>query len=60
MAKCTFCGKNIVQGTGIALIEPSGKIVNLCSSKCRKNRQMGRDPNKLKWIRKMPENKAAK
>jgi len=60
MAKCTFCGKNIVQGRGLALIEASGKIVNLCSGKCRKNRKMGRDPNKLKWIRKMPEHKAAK
>jgi large subunit ribosomal protein L24e len=60
MAKCTFCGAQIPQGEGIIYVEISGKIINYCSSKCRKNRQMGRDSSKLAWVRKMPENKIKK
>jgi len=60
MVKCTYCGVQIPQGRGIIYVEISGKIINYCSSKCRKNREMGRDPGKMKWITKMPENKAAK
>jgi len=52
MAKCSFCGKQIVQGTGIMFVEMSGRILNFCSSKCRKNKNMGRDGSKLNWIRK--------
>jgi len=60
MTKCTFCGKQITPGTGMMFVEISGKIINYCSSKCRKNRQMGRDAGNLKWITKMPENKGQK
>jgi large subunit ribosomal protein L24e len=49
MAKCSFCGAQIVQGRGIIFVENSGRILNFCSSKCRKNRNMGREPKKLKW-----------
>jgi len=49
MAKCSFCGKQITQGRGIIFVELSGKILNLCSGKCRKNHHLGRDPKKLKW-----------
>jgi len=60
MARCTFCGKQIPQGEGIIHVEISGKIINYCSSKCRKNRDMGRDPKRMKWVTKMPENKIQK
>jgi large subunit ribosomal protein L24e len=60
MAKCTFCGAQIPQGEGIIYVEISGKIINYCSSKCRKNREMGRDPGKMKWITKADHNKEAK
>lgn len=55
MAKCSFCGKQILQGRGVIFVEVSGKINNFCSSKCKKNRRMGRDPLKLKWIQKIGE-----
>jgi large subunit ribosomal protein L24e len=55
MVKCTYCGKNIPQGEGIMHVEISGRIINYCSSKCRKNRNMGREPGKMKWITKRKE-----
>ena len=55
MAKCSFCGSQIHQGRGITYVEVSGKIYNFCSSKCKKNRKLGRDPTRVKWIIKKQE-----
>jgi large subunit ribosomal protein L24e len=57
MAKCSFCGKQIIQGRGLILVQNSGKILNICSSKCRKNINLGRDSGKLKWTEKGREKK---
>jgi len=43
-------------GTGITYVENSGKILYICSSKCRRNLKLGRDPNKLLWISKKKDN----
>jgi large subunit ribosomal protein L24e len=53
MARCSFCGQQIIQGRGIIYVENSGRILNFCSSKCRKNRMMGREAKKMKWIQKL-------
>lgn len=55
MVKCTYCGSQIPMGRGITYVEISGKINTLCSSKCKKNRILGRDPLKLKWTEKSRE-----
>jgi len=48
--KCTFCGENIAAGTGMIYVLKEGKILNFCSSKCKKNQlKLGRNPDKLKW-----------
>jgi large subunit ribosomal protein L24e len=59
MAKCSFCGRQIIQGRGIIFVENSGRVVNYCSSKCRKNRDLGREAKKLKWTEKFREGKKA-
>ncbi|HLC58379.1 MAG TPA: 50S ribosomal protein L24e [Candidatus Nanoarchaeia archaeon] len=50
MVKCSFCGKNIEQGTGKMLIKNIGTVSYYCSNKCEKNnRKLNRDPRKLGW-----------
>lgn len=51
MAKCSFCGNAINQGTGKILALNSGKIVYYCSSKCEKNSKLGRKPIHVKWTK---------
>ena len=52
MAKCTFCGIKIEQGTGKIYVEKSGKMLNFCSSKCEKNQlKLKRKGLTTKWTR---------
>ncbi len=46
---CSFCGYEIPPGTGIMYVKTDGTILYFCSSKCRKNYLLGRNPRKLKW-----------
>lgn len=59
MVRCTYCSRQIIQGRGIIYVENSGKIINFCSSKCRKNLNLGREAKKLKWTEKFREEKKA-
>mgnify|MGYP001575199522 FL=1 len=52
MAKCSFCGLTIQPGRGKMFVTKEGRIFNFCSSKCEKNFALGRDPKKVKWVRK--------
>lgn len=52
MAKCSFCGKKIPPGTGKMFVKATGKIYWFCGSKCEKNFMLGRNPKKVKWVRK--------
>lgn len=50
MAKCTFCGHNIEQGTGKMLVKNDMTIIYFCSNKCEKNMlKLRRDPINIKW-----------
>ncbi|MEM5777049.1 MAG: 50S ribosomal protein L24e [Candidatus Aenigmatarchaeota archaeon] len=49
MAKCSFCNKKLLQGTGKMFVLNSNVIKYFCSRKCEKSWHMGRDSNKLKW-----------
>lgn len=50
MAKCTFCDKEIEQGTGKIYVKKDGKIFWFCSNKCEKNAlKLNRKPANIKW-----------
>ena len=52
MAKCSFCGKTIQQGTGKMFVKNDGKILWFCSKKCEKNLlKLKRKPLKIKWTK---------
>ncbi|HIH38863.1 50S ribosomal protein L24e [Candidatus Woesearchaeota archaeon] len=50
MARCDFCGESIPRGTGRMHVKNDGKILDFCSSKCRKNLlELKRNPLHTKW-----------
>ncbi len=50
MVKCTFCGKEISQGTGLIYVKKDSKVLNFCSRKCEKNMlKLGRKARTTKW-----------
>ena len=56
MPKCVYCGKEYQIPRGLTFVMNDGTVKNLCSSKCRKNRNMKR--RKINWIgKKKKENK---
>lgn len=51
--RCSFCNKEIKEGTGIEFVKTDGTILFFCSSKCEKNKQkLKRSPTKVKWVKK--------
>ena len=50
MPKCTVCKKNYEFPDGLTFVHADGRVLHFCSSKCRKNHEMGR--KKLKWVTK--------
>ena len=52
MPRCTFCKQDYEFPKGVSVVQKSGDIKFYCSSKCRKNAEMGRDNRKVKWVRK--------
>jgi len=52
MTKCAFCSKECKIGKGVTFVKDSGAVLHFCSSKCRKNMNLGRKARKLKWSRK--------
>jgi large subunit ribosomal protein L24e len=57
--KCSFCGENIPQGTGIMYVKNDGRILYFCSSKCDRNTEMGRESKNKKWTQSAAKEKAA-
>ena len=52
MRTCSFCGKEIVDGTGKMYVKKDGSVYSFCSSKCEKNMiKLGRVPRKVKWVK---------
>ena len=52
MPKCSFCGKQYEIPRGLTYVKADGKIFYYCSSKCRKNHELGRVAKRVKWIKK--------
>ena len=50
--ECTFCGKEIVQGTGKIYIKDDGKVWNFCNKKCEMNTvKLGRKGRNTSWTK---------
>ena len=50
--KCSFCDAEIEPGTGILVVDKTGKILPFNSKKCEKNMlKLKRNPRKYKWAK---------
>lgn len=52
MPVCSFCKKRYKEPRGLTIFTFDGRSVHLCSSKCRRNSALRRDPKKVKWVKK--------
>jgi len=55
MPTCTYCKRNYSAHKGLVVFTLEGRTIYYCSSKCRKNAGMKRDPKKVNWVRKVKE-----
>ena len=60
MPVCSFCKNGYEFPKGTTVVQKDGVVKYYCSSKCRKNSEMGRKNKKVKWIRKSDVVKAEK
>jgi large subunit ribosomal protein L24e len=52
MPTCSFCKKNFKEPRGLTIFSFDGKAIHFCSSKCRRNMGLSRDPKKTNWVKK--------
>ena len=52
MPVCSFCKKPYEFPRGTSVVQKDSSVRYYCSSKCRKNMEMGRLNKKVKWVRK--------
>ncbi len=52
MPVCSFCKSSYEFPKGTSVVQKDGNVRYYCSSKCRKNSEMGRDNRKVKWVKK--------
>lgn len=52
MPVCSFCKESYEFPRGTTVVQKDSSVRFYCSSKCRKNSEMGRLTKKVKWIRK--------
>lgn len=62
MPTCSFCKKHYDEPRGLTVFTFDGRAINYCSSKCRRNMALKRDPKKVNWVKrekkkKLKENK---
>jgi len=51
MPTCSFCKKNFLEPRGLTVFTFEGKSLHFCSSKCRRNLDLGRDAKKVNWVK---------
>ena len=59
MPTCSFCKKNYQVPRGLTIFQFDGKAVYFCSSKCRRNAALKRDPKKTNWVKREKKKKVA-
>ena len=52
MPVCSFCKKGYEFPKGTTVVQKAGAVRYYCSSKCRKNSEMGRLSKKVNWVKK--------
>lgn len=52
MPVCSFCKRHYKEPRGLTVFTFEGKTIHFCSSKCRRNIALKRDPRKVNWIKK--------
>jgi len=59
--KCSFCGREILKGTGKIYVTKEGNVSYFCSKKCEKNSlKLHRSKEKVKWTQAYHKEKKAK
>lgn len=59
--KCSFCGNRIPDATGKIVVDKTGKIQYICSSKCEKNLlKLKRKALNVRWTARARQAKGAK
>lgn len=51
MPACSFCKNQYENPRGLTIFTFDGKTIYYCSSKCRSNAKLGRDPKKTNWVK---------
>jgi len=51
MPTCSFCKRHYKEPRGLSVFTFDGKTIHFCSSKCRRNRDLKRDPRKVNWVK---------
>ncbi|MBR9705323.1 50S ribosomal protein L24e [Candidatus Pacearchaeota archaeon] len=57
MPACSFCKKQYTEPRGLTIFTFDGKSIHYCSSKCKRNAKLKRDPKKTNWVKKDPDYK---
>ena len=57
MPICSFCKKNYQEPRGLTVFTFDGRAINYCSSKCRRNMALKRDPKKVNWVKREKKKK---
>lgn len=56
--KCSFCGREVIKGTGKIVVKKEGTMHYFCSNKCEKNLlKLKRNPLKTKWTKEFRKQK---
>lgn len=52
MVQCSFCGKEMVEGSGLMYVKKDAKIFYFCSKKCEKSvLKLKRKSRTTKWAK---------
>ena len=59
MPTCSFCKKHYSEHKGLTIFTFDGRTVHFCSSKCKRNLNLKRDPRKINWVKRRKDFGAA-
>ena len=60
MPTCSFCKRNYENPRGLTVFTFEGRSIFYCSSKCRRNADLKRDPKKVNWVKRDKTKKKVK